>query len=1313
MQTTVIRQSLRLLLGVLMFVMLSPSATAADEWSYPTSKPSEAFGGGKGEKNNPYIISTAQHLADLAYLVTHEGKTYSGKYFLQTRDIVFNDNVIAGAVKESDGSIRYNKNKSHFDKLKPCQMIGVSRNWVTDYFKGIYDGGNHSISGVYMRQANDLGGGSSVGYYMGLFGCCYKARISNLTIKDSYYSIAPIYSYKDLSFGAIAGYVDYTTITNCHTTNCVISSDGDVGSNNWNIGGLIGEAHGDFTAKNCSYNGIIDVYTSGGAGGKDCYVGGLVASKGLEDTFNWTLSIEDCSTSGKMMLHQSKSVQDGLIYIASGLVGRTGNNTTNSSTKHILRSVNRMDISAFADASELSSAAIIMVAGIMGSTDTKGANCSECINFGNLSLGGNTYLKRDGDNDSQMEGNLLRLYGIGEDCNLDNCFNYGNINIAPMASAKRIRIYEWTSPGSSQASKTVNVKDCFGYNTITYKFDQGTPDTNLSSVEKLNIENTNYYVTINGSHSNNVEESYFKDENTVESLNNIAQESKYGFIVDGNDAYNGYLSLTSLGAMLYKLNGDGSESSPFLINNAQNLSTMAYMFSLGQSFKGQYFKLTTNLDMTNESAMKSIGSNNQQAFDGIFDGAGHYIRGLKVTNGYLFRNVTGTVKNLALDDITSQNAHQFAGIAYQVSNGGHIDNCYVIANPNILVNNTSDDAIVGGICCNLKDGASITNCYFTGKVKINNANSTNETKNNVLVGGIATTAQTGSNIKYSYSVIEYDADKAIKNFKSTLGGIAAEGNNPNLISAYSHIEYAASSQQPTTVKKYTTNEDAGKYGITASDLGSAWKQGYYYPVLKAAYHYDCKDYKGNDAALDPVGYTPVNNDILTLVPTTEQASDTKMWQLPNVAVYSADKDVEILSNFNIIPDASKTAPLHYKASREGISVKGLVTYPWKVEQNYVNWNGFCLPGAVSIEDLPDGSKLYVGGTYDNGKMNIIEVESVPAGVPFLVRFDNKTNIDTVFITMTGDLKMQPQTADASSSLKGTFDDVDATYSHDLINEETAEDDKTRIYMRNSGNVDAFRAYVIGDNSGLIELTDYLLLDEQSNNTVDIINANNEKSINVKLRRSIKTGGWNTLCLPFDVSNEDITRTLGSNTSLEELTSISYDDATQAIVMTFSKASSIEAGKSYLVCPEKEATIFDLGTRTINGTTEDKTFNVTLGDGSSANITMISSYGKAYLVSNAEESKYFLQQDKLYRASEAQAVIMPGFRCWFKVTDANGKAQMLNAARVQHADGTTTDIKLVDTGLSSGNTRIYDIQGIQHNTVQKGLNIVNGKKILNK
>ena len=80
---------------VLLFVAGGQSVClAAESWSYPTTKPETPFGGGDGSWYDPDRIETAQHLANLAYMVTDKNTTYKKKYFILTNDITLNDDVL-------------------------------------------------------------------------------------------------------------------------------------------------------------------------------------------------------------------------------------------------------------------------------------------------------------------------------------------------------------------------------------------------------------------------------------------------------------------------------------------------------------------------------------------------------------------------------------------------------------------------------------------------------------------------------------------------------------------------------------------------------------------------------------------------------------------------------------------------------------------------------------------------------------------------------------------------------------------------------------------------------------------------------------------------------------------------------------------------------------------------------------------------------------------------------------------------------------------------------------------------------------------
>ena len=137
---------------------------AADSWEYPTSQPDGKFGGGSGSQSDPYLINNAQHLADLAYMV-NERNYYKDQYFRLTTDITLNDNVL-----KADGTPN---TSGTFKSWRPIGMYGV----FSDYdFMGNFDGGGHTIRGLYMMDVDRA--------YQGLFGSIKNAVVKNLNFED-------------------------------------------------------------------------------------------------------------------------------------------------------------------------------------------------------------------------------------------------------------------------------------------------------------------------------------------------------------------------------------------------------------------------------------------------------------------------------------------------------------------------------------------------------------------------------------------------------------------------------------------------------------------------------------------------------------------------------------------------------------------------------------------------------------------------------------------------------------------------------------------------------------------------------------------------------------------------------------------------------------------------------------------------------------------------------------------------------------------------------------------------------------------------
>ena len=186
---------------------------------------------GDDSKDAVYEISNAGQLYWFAGLVngTLSGETQNASAnAVLTADIVVNKNVL-----KSDGTLNEG---SSFKEWTP---VGVGDD---SSYTGIFDGKNHTISGLYFSNQDKV--------YVGLFGY-NSGKISNVGILDSCF-------YGGADVGGVIGYNKKDgTVTNCYNTGYVSGAAGLVG-------GVIGYNRGTIT--NC--------YNTGGVSG-DSYVGGV------------------------------------------------------------------------------------------------------------------------------------------------------------------------------------------------------------------------------------------------------------------------------------------------------------------------------------------------------------------------------------------------------------------------------------------------------------------------------------------------------------------------------------------------------------------------------------------------------------------------------------------------------------------------------------------------------------------------------------------------------------------------------------------------------------------------------------------------------------------------------------------------------------------------------------------------------------------------------------------------------------------------------------------------------------------------------
>ncbi len=97
--------------------------------------------------------------------------------------------------------------------------------------------------------------------------------------------------------------------------------------------------------------------------------------------------------------------------------------------------------------------------------------------------------------------------------------------------------------------------------------------------------------------------------------------------------------------------------------------------------------------------------------------------------------------------------------------------------------------------------------------------------------------------------------------------------------------------------------------------------------------------------------------------------------------------------------------------------------------------------------------------------------------------------------------------------------------------------------------------------------DGVLYLQDSDSSADIINKENGNTHTVVLGRTLKGGVWNSFSAPFAISETMVTKVFGTGVVVKKLTGSSFENG--ALSFTFEEATSIEAGKPYIIKPSAD------------------------------------------------------------------------------------------------------------------------------------------------
>ena len=342
---------------------------------------------------------------------------------------------------------------------------GEENPWTPiDNFKGTFDGGNHTISGLYIENATD---------YAGLFGKVEDGSIKNLTIQGEI---------KDCTgnVGGFCGYGYTTTLINCHNeVDFTVNGFSQVYNDAYiiQVGGVAGYSK---TLENCSNKGSITInipeldnntlLTIGGIGGssnaKNCYNSGTITINGDNHSISkitiagvigsgW--NIENCYNTGDVAVKELSfgNTSQYFGFYVGGIVGEPMYGSI-----HYCYNIGNLSIPDELSSSEF--AAIGSIAGYITSTTVSDSYYLEQENIKAIGFGTNTGKNVESKDETAFESGevawLLREGSFGQSLNANG--EYQNDESSPVLLAfdenKGKEVYKLTLSAEENSGITID-----------------------------------------------------------------------------------------------------------------------------------------------------------------------------------------------------------------------------------------------------------------------------------------------------------------------------------------------------------------------------------------------------------------------------------------------------------------------------------------------------------------------------------------------------------------------------------------------------------------------------------------------------------------------------------------------------------------------------------------------------------------------------------------------------------------------------------------------------------------------------------------
>lgn len=215
----------------------------------------------------------------------------------------------------------------------------------------------------------------------------------------------------------------------------------------------------------------------------------------------------------------------------------------------------------------------------------------------------------------------------------------------------------------------------------------------------------------------------------------------------------------------------------------------------------------------------------------------------------------------------------------------------------------------------------------------------------------------------------------------------------------------------------------------------------------------------------------------------------------------------------------------------------------------------------------------------------------------------------------------------------------------------------------------------------------------------------KSDISISLNRKLVKGVWNTICLPFDVSEAQAKSAFGADVRIAALNAESKGNT---LMFDNKTAEGIKAAVPYLIMPSE-----------VKADDKYEFYNVSIKPENTAQASAVSTldgfafkgiYNKVDITQDINNSKSYAAflgaNNTLFKAKSGSTT--KGFRAYFAIPNSTATS----ALRVV-VDGNATSIKNINCGVVENDDAVYNLQGqrVDARSLMPGLYIKAGKKFV--